>query len=443
MSNKKITLFLIGFVGTISINGANAAAFDSITETSITDISATPAPDLSIATIPDKPEATITDISTHLGSYLSATPSSNLSIAGTITNFPTTSITNIHPSNSLPSGTLSINLQGTVRNGLIESASCTGPILVAHVLSASISSGTAGYTSCTSSNAAALLDQQSRQIVRQISSYITNRIARDINPAFFGPKTENARVSSANSRSMMPSSLWSAFSWSRINSDSKANGVFDSNLYQTTTGVDKKIGNFYFGTTVTYAGSTADTNPNLPSSNHNVGLTPYAAYVFNKNFFISAMSGYNYTTNNFKGAQPESEADAYQTELDLNTLHVINQWFMKGRVGARYLHTHSKYAPILENNAVVRLNQDSWTYLVDAQAGYGFSNGLRTFTGILYEYNNSKLLIRQTDGIFYYSAGADYWVNKTLSLGATVQTDLNNPQIDLTTVALSVHLYFD
>lgn len=298
------------------------------------------------------------------------------------------------------------------------------------------------YSSYPSSSET-LLDQQSRQILRQISSYINSRIARDINPAFFGPMTENASGASADGKSFMPDSLWSAFSWSRLSDDNKSNGVFDTDLYQTTTGVDKKIGNFYFGTTLTYAGSATDTNPNQQSSSHNVNVTPYAAYVFNKNLFLSAMSGYKYTTNNFSGTQPESEADAYQTELDLNSLHAINQWFMKGKVGARYLHTHSKFDPAIAGGAVTRSNQDSWTYLVDTQVGYGFNNGLRAFTGILFEYYNPKPNKGRADGIFYYSAGVDYSVNKKLSLGTSVQTDLNNPQIDLTTVALTARLDLD
>lgn len=300
-------------------------------------------------------------------------------------------------------------------------------------------------SSSSSEASSTILDQQSRQIVRQISSNITDRIASDLNPAFFGPTSENPKGASADGNSLMPDALWSEFSWSRLSNDGDAPGigVFDTDIYQTTTGIDKKIGNFYFGTTVTYAGSSTSENPNQHSSSHNVGLTPYAAYAFNKNFFLSAMSGYNYTTNNFRGAQPESEADAYQTELDMNSLHVINQWFMKGKVGARYLHTHSKTEPVIAGGALTRNNQDSWTYLVDAQAGYAFKNGLRAFTGVLYEYNNPKPNNGQADGIFYYSGGADYSVNKKLTLGTNVQTDLNNPQIDLTTVTLTARLNLD
>lgn len=301
-------------------------------------------------------------------------------------------------------------------------------------------------TSSSSSSEASvtILDQQSRQTVRQISSYITNRIASDLNPAFFGPKTENPKGASADGHSLMPDSLWSAFSWSRLSNDGTTpSGKFDTDIYQTTTGIDKKIGNFYFGTALMYAGSSTAQNPSIQGSSHNVGLTPYAAYVLNKNFFLSAMTGYNYTANSYRGALPASEADAYQTEMDINSLHVINQWFMKGKIGTRYLHSHTKTDPVVAGGALTRSNQDGWTYLVDAQAGYAFNNGLRAFTGILYEYNNPKPNKGRADGVFYYSGGADYSVNKQLSLGASVQTDLNNPQVDLTTVTATARLNLD
>ncbi|QPK63700.1 autotransporter outer membrane beta-barrel domain-containing protein [Methylomonas sp. LL1] len=296
-------------------------------------------------------------------------------------------------------------------------------------------------------------DQQTRQVFRQISSYINSRIERDINPEFFGPSMAVTRGASADGNSLLPDSLWSAFSWSRLSNDVKANGDFDANIYQTTTGVDKKFGNFYIGTTLNYAGTSVDINPNtvggMVGSNHNVGLTPYAAYIINKNFFVSALTGYMYSNSSYRGAAPGSEMDAYQSEVDLNGLHVIDQWFMKGKAGARYIHSHTKTDPVIAGGEIVRDNQDSWTYLAEVEGGYAFKNGLRAFTGVLYEYNDSSE--QNLNGVinvagkstFYYSAGADYSVSNKLSLGAKVQTDLNNHYVDLTTVTLTARLWFD
>lgn len=297
-------------------------------------------------------------------------------------------------------------------------------------------------------------DQRTRQVVRQISSYINTRIARDINPEFFGPGQSNPQGASGDGKSLMPDSLWTAFSWSRLNNNGNSNGTFDVDIYQATAGVDKNFGNFYLGTTLNYAGSDDNLKTaGLTGANHTVGVTPYAAYVFNKNFFISGLSGYNYSTTSYQGGAPSVEADAYQTELDLNTLHVIDHWFMKGKVGTRYLHMYSKADAFNGNpvpRAAAKTNLDSWTYLADFEAGYSFDMGLRAFTGILFEHNdspNANFLFgtnRYTgNNIFYYSAGADYSFSKKLTLGAKVQTDLNNNAVDLTTVNLNMRMWFD
>lgn len=297
-------------------------------------------------------------------------------------------------------------------------------------------------------------DQRARQISRQISDNITRRVTSDIDATFDGPMAKKAKGASADSNSLMPDSLWSSFSWSRISDDANLGSPFDVDIYQTTTGIDKNIGDFYFGTTLTYAGTVSEISPNSPTeidgSVHSVGVTPYAAYVINKNVFLSAMSGYTYSNNNTKSSFaefPESESDAYQTEVDLNGLHVIDQWFMKGKIGTRYQHTHTKTDPIMFNGFEIakasRINGDSWTYLVDSEIGYAFKNGIRTFTGVLFEYNNPSKDQGLADGVFYYSAGVDYSVNNKLNLGAKVQTDLTNEDIDLTTVALTARLALD
>lgn len=298
-------------------------------------------------------------------------------------------------------------------------------------------------------------DQRARQIARQISDSISRRVTGDLDSTFAGPQTkENKKGASADGNPLVPDSVWSAFSWSRISDDANLGASFDVDIYQSTTGIDYNVGNFYFGGTLTYAGTTAETEFGAfrtDGSTHSVGVTPYAAYVINKNFFLSAMSGYTYsnnnTRNNFGFDIPESETDAYQTEVDLNGLHVIGQWFMKGKIGTRYQHGHTKTDPTMIGGVQIapgnRSNADSWTYLVDSELGYAFKNGLKAFTGVLFEYNNPSHDLGLADGVFYYSAGVDYAVNNKLSLGTKVQTDLTNEDIDLTTVALTARLALD
>lgn len=288
-------------------------------------------------------------------------------------------------------------------------------------------------------------DQRSRQIARQISENITKRITKDIDATFDGPGAENKKGASADGNALMPDSVWTSFSWSRI-SDDGIGVPFDVDIYQSTTGIDYNVGNFYFGGTLTYAGTTSELNFGggfgADSSVHSVGVTPYAAYVINKNFFLSAMSGYTYSNSNFTSTfgGSESETDAYQTEIDLNGLHVIDQWFMKGKIGTRYLHGHTKADPFFAGGTTTRSNADSWTYLVDSEIGYAFKSGVKAFTGVLFEYNNPSHDTGAADGVFYYSAGVDYAVTNKFDLGAKVQTDLTNEDIDLTTVALTARL---
>jgi hypothetical protein len=308
-------------------------------------------------------------------------------------------------------------------------------------------------------------DQRTRQISRQVSDNIARRISGDIDDSF---KNSALRTSSLNGNNPLgasadgntllnDASLWNAFSWSRISDDGGSLGSdFDVDVFQNTAGIDKKLGDFYFGGSLTYAYS--NTNLGFPGAvgdfenhTHSVSITPYAAYVFNKNFFISALSGYTYTNANPQspfGSAPESETDSYNSELTINGLKVIDNWFMKGKIGARYIHGHTKPDSTVTlipgvgsfGTPQQRDNTDSWTYLVDGEGGYSFANGIRLYTGVLFEYNNPKPNQGFADGVFYYNAGIDYAVTKDFTMGAKATTDLNNEDIDLTTIALSARL---
>lgn len=300
-------------------------------------------------------------------------------------------------------------------------------------------------------------DQQSRQVIRQISSMISGRIAGNVNPAFNSstsgmapaPDTSSGAIggASADGKSWLPDSMWTSFAWSRLSSNGSVN-MYNADIYQAITGIDKNFGNFYLGTTVNYAGATDHIGSSIYGSSHTVGITPYIAYAFNKNFFISGLSGYNYSTSNFRGVAPDSEMDAYMTEFDLNALETFGKWYVKGKTGARYLHTFSKAGSGNGFNATQN-NLDSWTYLLDVEGGYAFENGLRAFSGILYE-NLSPASVTQNgitynsgNNIFYYSAGADYMFNKKFTLGTKIQTDLNNTYTNLTTISLNARLVFE
>jgi hypothetical protein len=294
-------------------------------------------------------------------------------------------------------------------------------------------------------------DQVSKQVDRQISSIITNRITYNINPAF-SAFTNNTRTNASGAgderSSLMPDSFWSTFSWSKLNNDGNAAKNFNTNIYQTTSGVDKKIGDFYIGTSLVYAAALTDFSGNNHDTKHTVNITPYAAYIINKNFFLSALTGYLYTNSDSTSA-PQSNTHGNVSEVDFNTFHVIDNWFMKGKVGGRYNHGYTRKDATVNGKATTD-NTDSWTFLTDVSGGYAFENGINVFTGVLYELSNKEGYMSSVLGIpsmlygdnsvFYYNVGIDYSVSKALSLGANVQTDLSNSTVDLTTVGLNMRL---
>ena len=318
--------------------------------------------------------------------------------------------------------------------------------------------------------------QTSRQVARQITSAISKRIVTK--------ETDNA--SSEEGGSFKPDSIWSAFSWSRITNDNAHKAaLFSGDIFQTTTGVDKKFGDFYVGATFAYAGSLTSFDSNAVSgrsSASNISVVPYLGYVFNKNFFISAMSGYNYSDSSSDfGGRTTSHGNT--SEIDLNGLHIIdNRWIMQAKVGGRYgyaaSHTGQSAAtagissanqalqnalqnPLVPestkqqirnsiNSASASTSPDrtfsSWTFLVDAAVAYRFENGAKFTNGILYEYNiptgHSPVDGSSYNGssLMFYNAGFDYPVNKALTVGVSVSTDIIGPTIDLTTVGANMRL---
>ncbi len=288
-----------------------------------------------------------------------------------------------------------------------------------------------------------VVDQVSKQINRQISNIITNRVTYNINPAFSA--LTNLGGGAGDERSaFMPDSLWSTFSWSKLNNDGNAVGKFDTNIYQSTSGVDKKIGDFYIGTSLVYAAAVTDFLGNNHDAKHTVNITPYAAYVINDNFFLSALSGYLFTNSDPTFAE-QSNTHANVSEVDFNALHVIDNWFMKGKIGGRYNHGYTRTDAIPGGKATTD-NTDSWTFLTDVSGGYAFENGIKIFTGVLYELSNKgganvpAGFGLDDNSVFYYNAGIDYSISKALSLGGNVQTDLSNSAVDLTTVGLNMRL---
>lgn len=280
--------------------------------------------------------------------------------------------------------------------------------------------------------------ERARQIARQISNNISNRITLEISESEEG---ENPLGASADIKALTPDAGWATLSYTEISDDNLPGATLDADIYQSTFGIDKRIGDFFFGLSTTYAYTETEIGGfTTQTQTHSVSATPYLAYVFNKNVFLNLLTGYDYSKNepdfNFPGFNFDSETDEYNAELTLNGVKAIDNWFFKGRTGARYRHTDTYFeTPAFTPNDN---DQDTWTYLFNAQAGYSFGNGFRAFAGALYEYYVTE--DGEDDGVLYMSTGVDYSLSDALSIGVNYTTDANNEDIDIHTVGMNFRL---
>lgn len=297
--------------------------------------------------------------------------------------------------------------------------------------------------------------ERGRQISRQISNNVQRRVGGDIDEKTqtgLIQKTslkENQLAGSADRSSFMPDAIWNTYSWTRIGNDGGIPQNFDVDVHQNTIAADKKFGDFYAGMSLTYVYSDLSLDGQnggevLKGDTHTVQLTPYVAYVINKHMFLSALTGYGYSNDNYRGSLfgAESETDSYNTEVALNGLHSIGNWFMTGKIGTRYIHGHikTKNENAFTGDTTTRENEDTWIYLTRGEFGYEFGNGLRVSNGVLFEYNNPKPNNGQADGVFYYDIGINYPVTKSFNFGVNASTDLSNEDVNISTVALNARL---
>lgn len=278
-------------------------------------------------------------------------------------------------------------------------------------------------------------DERARQIARQTSMNIYNRISLEISEPEEG--RQNTLGGSADMKSLAPDVGWAALSYTEI-SDEGLPFHFDADIYQSTFGIDKRIGSWFMGLSTTYAYTETEFGPgSSQNDNHSISAIPYLAYVFNKNVFINVLGGYTYSKDEPEGSfNSDSETDEYNAELTLNGVKTIDNWFFKGRGGIRYRHTDLYFeSPLLTPNDN---DQDIWTYLVNGEAGYSFGNGFRVYAGALYEYTETE--DGEDDGVLYMNTGIDYSVTEAFSIGVNYSTDANNEDVDIHTVGLNARL---
>lgn len=290
------------------------------------------------------------------------------------------------------------------------------------------------------------LQTQSENTIRVSSGVIANHMSNmvfnvfgfDMNATATNPKT--GAISDSSSQ-YTPDTFWGKHVYSNLTEDGKNLG-YDTDLYQFIGGVDKRLGDFFVGSALSYVyGETKQTGNN--GSTHTIGITPYVTYKINSFLYASGLAGYNYTSVN--GAEGDKDADVhnYNGELTLSAFKAFDSFLVKSRGGLRYTHSFTSLEGTVDGS------YDQLTWIGDIEFGYNITNKIHLFTGVLYEYIDKEatvgnhILIKNEvthDGVAYFRAGAKYRVNERLSFGLDVSSDLNDEGNDIMSFGASARL---
>lgn len=266
------------------------------------------------------------------------------------------------------------------------------------------------------------VDQQTRQINNIIAQHLYAQFANTFASQQGSVSLTNKMAASADSSSVTP---WGSLNIFSLTADSATDGLAQ-NVYQFIGGVDKRFGDLFIGTTLTYAYGDTDILGGRTDS-HNVALNPYIAYKLTDYLFLSGILGYDYTSADKLANLDNHE---YLAEANINAYKVIDSVILKGRAGVRYSHFDTTF-----NNSGTENGSDAILAIVDVEAGYSFDNGAMVFTGFNYQYNSRNrvgaLPLNGEQNAFYFRAGAEYQISDGLSINAKIETDLNDSQYSL------------
>jgi hypothetical protein len=273
-----------------------------------------------------------------------------------------------------------------------------------------------------------------------LNQHITSQIAAQ-SPLSLAAKSQNTQSASADA-STSPVTFWGETNFSNLTDHNKKFGEFSTNIYQFTGGFDKRHGDVFYGSTLTYAYSDNSLPNNSSSTMHTVGVTPYIAYKINDYLFASGLASYNYSnTSNTVGFKNEIDTHDYSGEANINAFKVMDAFTLKGRAGVRYKHAFSSQ----KTGGFGRDSTfDEVTGIVDAQLDYRFDNGITIYSGALYnhyvrEASGASMKINGND-VVWMRYGAEYAVRKGLLVGAKIENDLNDKTTNYLTGSLNVRL---
>ena len=289
---------------------------------------------------------------------------------------------------------------------------------------------------------------QSENTIRVTSSVVSGHLSGEIANAFgfdMSPGTElslgSNKLSASSDANYAPDAFWGKHVYSSLTEDGSNLG-YSTDLYQFIGGMDKRLGDFFFGSALSYVyGETNQAGNN--SSSHTVGITPYVAYKINSFLFASALASYNYTGVNGTQGRKDADIHNYSGEVTLNAFKAIDDFIVKGRGGLRYTHNYTSL------KGTIDADYDQLTWIGDVEFGYNINKQFHVFTGALYEYidkestvgtNRAAITGATHDGVVYFRSGFNYKVNDKLAVGFDASTDLNDEDNNILTFGANVRL---
>ncbi len=304
-------------------------------------------------------------------------------------------------------------------------------------------------------------EEVSENIIKVTSSAVNTHLASTVAAAFFietSPDIETTpgsidtdtdspvslkpnKLSASADSNYLPDRFWGTHTYSALSEDGNNFG-YATDLYQFVGGLDKRWGDFFVGSALSYVyGETKQAGNN--SSVHNVGITPYVAYKINSFLFASGLASYNYSSINGTEGRKDADVHNYSAEISLNAFKAIEDFVVKGRGGFRYTHNYTSL------EGTIDADYDQLTWIGDIEFGYRIHGKFQLFSGILYEYIDKEATVGTRigaisgvthDGVAFYRGGINYTYNDRMKFSLDVSSDLNDEDNDILSFGASVNI---
>ena len=266
-------------------------------------------------------------------------------------------------------------------------------------------------------------EETTKQTTRQISDSVSARIAA----AFL----KRATVAAAPAKETPAEdedavSGWATYAFSNVESD--PSGTFDVDIHQGLVGGDKRYGDFFFGLSGTYARAEASGGAGafaFSSTSNSGAFVPYGAWILSQRFFIDAQVGYLYT--NTGGIT----SDTALTSINLNVIHLVNQWILKAKAGHRFTFTDTEGAGGFHAN----------TLLVNGEVGHKL--GVVTpFVKAQYEHLFPEVSGGADLDFLFVGGGIKADFSEDVSGDITFEADVINDDVDILKAAVTLRIIF-